>query len=47
MCTHKLYFEKNKKNIKIFQLKIAIFTAMKKLQYITWACLRNEFQEKK
>ena len=29
MCTHNLCFEQNKKNIKIFQLKIAIFTAVK------------------
>ena len=27
--THNLCFEQNKKNIKIFQLKIAIFTAVK------------------
>ena len=28
MCTHNLCFEQNEKNIKIFQLKIAIFTAV-------------------
>ena len=33
-CTHNLCFEQKKKNIKIFLLKIFIFTTLK----IAWAC---------
>ena len=43
---------KNKKiikkcHLKKFHLKIIIFRAVKKLQYITWACFRNEIKNPK
>ena len=40
-CTHNLCFEQNMKIIKIFRLKIVIFTTVKKSLYVAWAGLRN------
>ena len=34
----------NKKNITIFHVKFIIFKAVKKSQYIAWACFRNVLQ---
>ena len=41
MCTTIYVLSKNKKNIKIFQLKIFNFLKLKKSQYIAWASFRN------
>ena len=41
-CIHNLFFKPKYEKIKKNQLKIVIFSAVKKLLYIAWACFRNE-----
>ena len=40
-CTHNPCFEQKLEKYHNFYLKIIIFTAVEKLQFITYACVRN------